>query len=157
MEATRHGPPPGPVTAHDTGPSVLAATAAGGALGTAARYGVALVVPVPPEAFPWATLFVNVTGSLALAVALVLLVESRRPGRYLRPFAGTGFLGAYTTYSTFAVETDLLLRQGRAGAALGYTSATFVLGLAAAWSGAAAARVVANRLKKAERRELQRP
>jgi CrcB protein len=63
------------------------------------------------------------------------LLERYPPGRYLRPFAVTGFLGAYTTYSTFDVETDLLLRDGHAPVALAYTAGSLVAGFLAVWLG----------------------
>ena len=57
------------------------------------------------------------------------------PSQYLRPFAATGFLGAFTTFSTFVVETDLLVRDGHAATAATYAVASLVGGLAAAWAG----------------------
>lgn len=116
-------------------PGVLAAVAAGGAAGTAGRYGLAHFAGHAPGAFPWATFAVNVAGSFALGFALVVLLERFPPTRYLRPFVGTGLIGSFTTYSTFAVETDLLLRDGRPVVAAAYVVASVVLGLAAAWAG----------------------
>ena len=55
-------------------------------------------------------------------------------------FAGTGMLGAYTTFSTFSVETDVLVKDGHAGTALAYVVASLVLGIVAAWFGVVAAR-----------------
>lgn len=98
---------------------VLGAIALGGALGASARYGVAKVVHVAPHTFPWATLWTNLSGSFALGFMLALLLERFPPSRYIRPFVATGFLGAYTTYSTFAVETVLLVKNGRPGLAVG--------------------------------------
>jgi CrcB protein len=69
-------------------------------------------------------------------VLVVMIGERVRPTRYVRQFFGTGLLGAYTTYSTFAVETDLLLRHGRIGIAVAYVLATVVGGLLAAAAGA---------------------
>ena len=118
-----------------TEPSVFAAIAVGGALGTAARYGVAQLVDVAPDSFPWATFWTNVSGSLALGLFLTLILERFPPSRYLRPFVATGFIGAYTTYSTFAVETDVLIKDGHAAVALAYASVSLIAGLAAAWIG----------------------
>ena len=101
-------------------PGVLAAIAAGGALGGAARYGIQHALPAARDQFPWATFAVNVTGSLALAVLLVFVLEIWPPTRYARPFAAIGFLGAYTTFSTWMVETAELVAHGRAGLAVGY-------------------------------------
>ena len=121
---------------------VLAAIALGGALGAPARYGVAQLVHVAPHAFPWATFWTNVSGSLALGAVLGLVLERFPPSRYARPFVATGFLGAYTTYSTFAVETDLLIKDGHAGTALAYAAASLLVGFVAVWAGLTAARVV---------------
>lgn len=118
----------------------VAAVALGGALGAPARYAVAALVDITPGTFPWGTFWINVSGSFALGVLLVRLRRWLPRARYLRPFLGTGFLGAYTTYSTFAVETDLLVRNGYWGVALAYTAASIVVGLAAAAGGMALAR-----------------
>jgi protein CrcB len=83
---------------------VLGVIALGGALGATARYGVAQLVHVAPDTFPWATFWTNGTGSFALGLILALVLERFPPGRYLRPFLATGFLGAYTTYSTFVSQ-----------------------------------------------------
>jgi len=60
----------------------------------------------------------------------------------------TGFLGAYTTYSTFAVETDLLARNGYVGIALAYSAASLVGGLAAVWIGLSVGRAVPVRRRR---------
>jgi len=118
---------------------VLAAIALGAALGAPARYGVAQVIRV--NAFPWATFWTNVSGSLALGLFLTLILERFPPSRYLRPFVATGFIGAYTTYSTFAVETDLLVKNGHAAAGLAYALASLGAGLGAVWVGMWVARL----------------
>jgi len=125
-----------------TQPDVLAAIAAGGALGTPARYEVALLIHVAKDSFPWATFWTNVSGSFALGFILILVIERFPPTRYLRPFFATGFLGAFTTFSTFAVEVDLLTRDGHAAIAVAYAVASLVAGLAAAWAGILLARLV---------------
>ena len=130
-----------PPTRRRAEPSVLAAIALGGALGAPARYGLAQLVHVTPGGFPWATFATNVTGSFALGLVLALVLERFPPSRYLRPFVATGFLGAYTTYSTFAVETDLLVKGGHAALALGYAAASLLAGFAAVWAGIWAARI----------------
>src|SRR5437879_13535193 len=123
---------------------VLAAIAAGGALGAPARYGVAQVVHVARDSFPWATFWTNITGSFAIGLILVLMLERFPPTRYVRPFLATGFLGAYTTYSTFAVETDLLVRNGHAAVGLAYALASLGAGLGAVWAGMWVARLPAR-------------
>jgi len=116
-------------------PSVLAAIAVGGALGAPARYGVAQVIHVAANTFPWATFWTNISGSFALGVILALILERFPPTRYLRPFVATGFLGAYTTYSAFAVETDLLIKNGHATIGLAYAAASLLAGFGAVWAG----------------------
>jgi CrcB protein len=120
----------------------LAAIALGGALGAPARYGVAQLVHVARDTFPWATFWTNITGSFAIGLVLVLTLERFPPTRYLRPFLATGFLGAYTTYSTFAVETDVLVRDGHAAVGIAYAVASLVAGLFAVWAGMLVARAI---------------
>ena len=129
-----------PEVARRTRPAVLAAVAAGGALGAPARYALSQVVYVAENTFPWATFWTNVSGSFALGFLLILLIERFPPTRYVRPFFATGFLGAFTTFSTLAVETDLLLKDGRAYLGIVYAVASVVVGLAAVWSGMVLAR-----------------
>jgi CrcB protein len=87
--------------------------ALGGTLGASARYGIARLAEISPGTSPWGMFWINVSGSFALGFLLVILLERiRSDDRFLRPFLATGFLGTYTTYSTFAVETDLLARNG---------------------------------------------
>jgi CrcB protein len=123
-------------------PTVLAAIALGGGLGAPARYGVSQLVHAPPDGFPWGTFWANVSGSFALGLFLALVLGRYPPGRYLRPFVATGFLGAYTTYSTFAVETTMLAKDGHLGVAVAYAGASLVAGFLVAWAGMWAARVV---------------
>lgn len=123
-------------------PTVLGAIALGGALGAPARYGVAQHIHVSPDSFPWATFWTNISGSFALGLILALLLERFPPSRYLRPFVATGFLGAYTTYSTFAVETILLAKDGHPVLALTYAAVSLVAGFVMAWAGIRAARGV---------------
>lgn len=132
-----------------TEPSVFAAIAAGGALGTAARYGVAQLIDVAPDTFPWATFWTNITGSFALGIVLALVLERFPPTRYLRPFVATGVLGAYTTYSTFAVETDLLVKDGHAPIAIVYAVSSMVAGFVAVWTGMWIARIIPLRSRGA--------
>lgn len=136
----------------DRRPPALAAVALGGLLGSLARVALARLLPPATGALPWATLLANLTGSFALAFALVLLLERGRPRPYARLFLGVGVLGGYTTFSTLAVETDLLVRDGHLGTAAAYLSATLVLGLGAGWAGLALGRALPGvRLDRRER------
>jgi CrcB protein len=116
-------------------PKAVAAVALGGALGAPARYGISQVVHITPGTFPWGTFWINVSGSLVLGFFLAVVLRRFPKTRYLRPFVASGFLGSYTTYSTFAVETDLLIRNGRAGIAVAYAALSFAGGFTAAWVG----------------------
>jgi len=122
--------------------AVLWAIALGAALGAPARYGMAQLIHVAPDSFPWATFVTNISGSVALGLLLALILERFPPTVYVRPFVATGFLGAYTTYSTFAVETDLLIKQGHAALGIGYAAASLATGFLAVWAGLWAARAV---------------
>jgi CrcB protein len=123
-------------------PAALGAMALGGALGTAARYGVAQVLHAAPGSFPWPTFWINLSGSFALGLVLALMLGQLPPRRYVRPFLAVGFLGAYTTYSTFAVETVLLARDGHAVLGLVYAGASLLGGLAVAYAGIWSGRLV---------------
>ena len=98
--------------------------AAGGALGACARHGVALWLE-GVRAWPVATFAVNVAGSVLLGVAVVLLAGSA-DGTRTAPLAFTaiGFCGAFTTFSTFSLQTLELLQAGRLLAAGGYVLAS---------------------------------
>jgi fluoride exporter len=130
-------------------PGVLAAIAAGGALGGGGRYLIEQAAPAARAAFPWATFAINVAGSFALAVLLVFILDVWPPTRYLRPFAAIGFLGSFTTFSTWMVETTELLGDDRAGLALGYLAGSVVAGLAAVSLGLVLGRAVVTRRSRA--------
>ena len=118
----------------------VVAIAAGGALGTLARYGTDRLLVVAPTGFPWATFTVNVAGSLVLGLIVTLVVERWPPTRFVRPFAAIGFCGGFTTFSTLAVEATQRIQHGRVGLAAVYVLASLVAGVAAAALGMALAR-----------------
>lgn len=82
--------------------------------------------------FPWATLTVNVTGSFLLAAAYTALPVD---AELVRALVGAGFCGAFTTFSTFILETVLLARTGSHKAAVVYLSLTIGLCCLASWGG----------------------
>jgi CrcB protein len=123
-------------------PDVLAVIAAGGMLGASARYGLARWLPTPVGQFPWATFWTNISGSFVLGLALVVLIERFPTTRYVRPFLTTGILGAFTTMSTYAVETALLLKGGHRATGVAYALASLAAGLAVAALGMFAGRRV---------------
>jgi CrcB protein len=120
---------------------VLPAIAAGGALGAMARYELGLAYPSRTGAFPWTTFAINVSGALVLGLLLTIIIERWPPTTYLRPFAATGFIGAYTTWSTFMVDADLLVKHGDIGIAAVYTVASVAAGLGAVTIGIKLARL----------------
>ncbi|MFE6647305.1 fluoride efflux transporter FluC, partial [Nocardioides sp. NPDC057772] len=87
---------------------LLAPIAAGGALGSLARWGLATALPHSDAAWPWATFLTNISGCLLLGVLMAFVLGPWSRTRYLRPFLGVGVLGGYTTFSTYEVETYVL-------------------------------------------------
>jgi CrcB protein len=121
-------------------PWIVLAVAVGGALGTVARYEVALAEPARAGQFPWATFGVNVVGSLVLGVALTVLVDPGWVSSVVRPFVGVGICGGLTTFSTWMVESVLLVRDGATGTAAVYLLVSLLAGLVAVTAGVAVAR-----------------
>ncbi|TCC24495.1 CrcB family protein [Kribbella sindirgiensis] len=110
--------------AHD--PAVLGAIAVGGAIGAAARYLVGLGWPTPPGGFPMSTLVINVVGCGLIGILMVVVTDVLPRQRLLRPLLGTGVLGGFTTFSTYAVDIQRLVTGGNAGIALLYLAGTIV-------------------------------
>ena len=127
-------------------PDVVAAVFAGGCLGGWARYALVSAWHVPAAGFPWPVLVVNLAGAFQLAVLLVLAADLA-PSRYLRPLAGTGFCGAFTTFGSVVVAVDRRARHGDPGLATAYLVASIVGGVLAAVAGLALARG-AERLRR---------
>ena len=119
---------------------VVAAVAAGGAVGAAARYGATLLWPTAPGAFPWTILAVNAVGCATIGVFMVVISEAWTAHRLVRPFFATGVLGGFTTFSTYAVDIEQLVRSGHARPALAYLVLTLLIALAAVWASATATR-----------------
>ena len=109
-------------------------------LGATARFKLAEALPNETGHFPWATFWTNISGSFLLGFLLVLLFERFPPSRYVRPFLATGLLGAYTTMSTYAVETALLLKDDHVATAVAYALGSIVAGLLVVYAGIVAAR-----------------
>lgn len=119
-------------------PLAILAVFAGGIVGTSARYALESAFPATVGRWPWTTFVINVAGAAILGVIAAVLVaradDSPRRQR-LRLFAGTGCCGAFTTYSTFALEQTNLWRNDAAGVAIAYALVSVVAGVVAAWSG----------------------
>jgi fluoride exporter len=102
----------------------------GGALGSVSRFMVTgWVERAGGSRLPWGTLTVNASGSFLLGLLLPILVPHVTPE--LRAFVTVGFLGAFTTFSTFSLEAVELIRRGRLASALAYAALTTLLGLSA--------------------------
>jgi fluoride exporter len=111
----------------------LAAIFAGGAVGAVVRVWVGRRFATADDSWPWATFAINVTGSFALAYFATRLQERLPQSTYRRPLLGTGFCGAYTTFSTMQVEILGIAEAHRYGLAVGYALASIAAGLAAIW------------------------
>jgi CrcB protein len=117
----------------------------GAGLGGVARYSLGgWIQQHTGAAFPWATLLINISGSLALAFAIALL-EATNASPQWRAFLGIGFLGGYTTFSTFSYETIRLLQDAQWTRAAAYILASVIVCLAGALSGFQAAAIVLRR------------
>jgi CrcB protein len=119
--------------------AVLGAVAAGSAVGGVARHLLTeAVVKVAGVGFPWGTIVVNVSGSLAIGVLSALADSLADWPPLWRHVAITGVLGGYTTFSAFSVQTVSLLQQGHTAAALLNVGVSVALGVVACWVGFAA-------------------
>jgi CrcB protein len=126
-------------------PDIVGVIALGGMLGAAARFELGEAIRSAPGRFPWGTFWTNLSGSFLLAFLLIVLLERFPPTRYLRPFLATGIIGAYTTMSTYLVDTAVLIKDGRAITGLLYGLGSLVAGLALAYGGIVAARLTPER------------
>lgn len=118
----------------------VAVVSLGGGLGAAGRYGASLLWPTGAAEFPWTTLAVNALGCAVIGVFMVVITEFQPAHRLVRPFFGTGVLGGFTTFSTYAVDVERLVRRHEAPTALAYLTATVVAALLCVWAASAATR-----------------
>ncbi len=144
MPAPRSAPP-------HRRPALVLLVAAGGVAGTFARHGLGLLYPDGPREWPVTTFAVNIAGAFLLGLLMEALTRyasgsrGRRWPTLVRLGAGTGALGAFTTYSTLAVDTDLLAHNGLVGSAVTYALATVTAGAAACAIGIAVGARTATR------------
>lgn len=114
-----------------------------GAFGTLCRFGVGrLVAQIISQPFPFGTLLVNVIGCFVFGFVMNLEAGSPLLSRTVRLAITVGFLGAFTTFSTFGFETFQFLKSGQWWSALANGTANMVLGLFAVWLGVLVARVL---------------
>ncbi|MDQ2740723.1 MAG: fluoride efflux transporter CrcB [Chloroflexota bacterium] len=115
----------------------------GGALGSGARYGVALWAAARfGPAFPWGTLMVNVAGSFLIGLLATLANELGRIGPEGRVFLLVGVLGGFTTFSSFSLETVRLMEHNEPARALANILVSLFLALGATLLGVAAGRLL---------------
>ncbi|PID53038.1 MAG: hypothetical protein CSB46_10465 [Micrococcales bacterium] len=132
-----------------TRPWLLPVVAAGGVMGASARHGIEVWWPPAGGGFPWATFVTNVAGCLLMGALMVVVVDGGPRHPLLRPFAGVGLLGGFTTMSTYAVGAEALQRSGHGLTAVGYLLATVLAAVPAVLAG--------DRLTRAIRRRFARP
>jgi fluoride exporter len=122
---------------------LVLAIAAGGALGAVARHQVsAAVMRLVGAGFPWGTLVVNILGSLLMGILIELMAQRLNISLELRAFLTVGFLGAFTTFSSFSVDFVTLFERGAGVAALGYAAFSVILAIVALFAGMAIIRVL---------------
>ncbi|HZQ66152.1 MAG TPA: fluoride efflux transporter CrcB [Gaiellaceae bacterium] len=120
---------------------IVLAVAAGGGLGALARYGVDALIEHHADAlFPWSTFTINVSGCFLNGLLVALVVDSLGAPQWLSRGLVVGFLGAYTTFSTFGAETYELTEMGRWGLAIANVALSAAAGVAAVALGQALGR-----------------
>ncbi|MGE5484935.1 MAG: fluoride efflux transporter CrcB [Ignavibacteriales bacterium] len=123
---------------------MLAAIAVGGAVGAVFRYLISWHLGnVFGVIFPWGTLAINLSGSFLMGILhSITLAGTLAP--QVRSFAAIGMVGAFTTFSTFALESLIMLREGEAFRALGYVLLSTILGVFCALVGLTVGNIVAR-------------
>ncbi|MFC4112194.1 fluoride efflux transporter FluC [Nonomuraea zeae] len=132
-----HGPP-------KWQPGVFLDIAVGGAVGALARYLLTEAIPASPVGFPWGTFTVNMLGCLLMGLLTAYLLTAR-PRPFVRPFAVTGYLGGFTTFSHLIDGIYQLGGAGRWGLGVGYALASVVIGWIAVAVGLMAGRRIPHR------------
>jgi CrcB protein len=128
---------------YDDAVRMVLAIAVAGSLGALARYGLdGFVTRRTGGSFPWGTFVVNVSGAFALGLLFTLFTERMTVDPWLRSTLTIGFLGAYTTFSTFSLETYRLFSDGAVGLALANALGSVGAGLAAVYLGVVAGRAL---------------
>lgn len=113
----------------------FAAVAGGGAVGAIARYSLNQLLAKMFAPFPFATFFINISGSFLIGFLAIIFTEKLTDSENWRLFLMVGLLGAYTTFSTFELETFELIREKQLLTAFFYVAASFAAGLIGVFSG----------------------
>lgn len=111
----------------------LAAIFAGGAIGAVARVWLARNLVQADTAWPWTIFAINIAGAFALGYFATRLQERLPQSTYRRPLLGTGFCGAFTTFSTMEVEILKMIEADRYTLAISYSVASLIAGVMAIW------------------------
>jgi fluoride exporter len=109
--------------------------AAGGALGALARYGIYNLALRLEQHAALATLTINALGAFLIGIIYILITERSALEPHMQGLLSVGFLGAFTTYSTYSLDALKLLQQGQLWAAIAYLIGTLLLCLLAVWLG----------------------
>jgi CrcB protein len=123
-------------------PRELAAIFLGGAAGALLRVWLGITFVNSASGWPWTIFAINVSGCLALGYLATRLQERLPQSTYRRPLLGTGFCGAYTTFSTVQIELVAMLEHDRYGLAAGYAAVSIAAGYLALWIATAGVRRV---------------
>jgi fluoride exporter len=114
---------------------IAAAVAAGGALGSLLRYFLASAIQPAGSVFPWGIFIVNITGGLVMGLIVEASALKLNLAPEMRAFLTVGILGGYTTFSTFSLDSALLLQKGEYALAAGYIGGSVVLSILALFAG----------------------
>jgi CrcB protein len=133
---------------------LLPAIAAGGALGSLARWGLAEAIPHAPDEVAWATVIENVSGTALMGLLMAFVLGPWSHTRYLRPFLAVGALGGYTTFSTYVLDARGLLASGSPLVGLGYLAGTVVAALVGVWLGVVTGRLLITAATRRRGREI---
>ena len=115
----------------------------GGALGSVLRFWVGTYIGSKLGArFPYGTLFINLTGSFLIGVLVTVVGAKAQWSPYWTYLLPIGFIGGYTTFSSFEYETLRTIQDGQIGLGLLYVGASVVVGFAAVWGGIVAGRAI---------------
>jgi CrcB protein len=114
---------------------IVTAVAAGGAIGSVARYFVSTIQNPTWTGFPYGIFTVNVTGGFVMGLLTELMALKFSVSPEVRAFLTTGIMGGYTTFSTFSLESALLIQRGAYVTATGYVAGSAILSIAALFCG----------------------
>jgi CrcB protein len=117
-------------------------------VGASARFKISEALPTRAGHVPWATLWTNLSGSFLLGFVLIVILERFPPTPYFRPFLATGVLGAFTTMSTYSIETALLIKNDHPATAVLYGLGSIAAGVFVTYAGIVAARLAPRRHRR---------